>query len=112
MAGGNEMSDYCNQSRRQYAVDGLLQAVFLHDLDVKCQGVDEAGKMATGTVKWFNDSKGSGFITPDDGSDDVFVHHSAFQASGFKLHTGAYRGQTTNSYSRGTATMGRVGCNP
>jgi len=40
--------------------------------------------MATGTVKWFNDSKGFGFITVDGQSKDVFVHHSAIQASGFR----------------------------
>jgi cold shock protein len=49
--------------------------------------------MATGTVKWFNESKGFGFITPSSGGDDVFVHFSAIQGSGFKT---LVEGQSVN----------------
>ena len=46
--------------------------------------------MATGTVKWFNDSKGYGFIAPEDGTKDLFVHHSNIAGDGFKsLEEGA-----------------------
>ena len=45
--------------------------------------------MSTGTVKWFNEKKGFGFIAPDDGADDLFVHHSEVKTTGYaSLHEG------------------------
>ncbi len=60
--------------------------------------------MARGTVKWFNDDKGFGFITPDEPGEDVFVHHSAIQGSGFKsLAEGAKVSYDTEQGAKGLA---------
>lgn len=61
--------------------------------------------MATGTVKWFNNKKGYGFITPDEGGNDIFVHISAVQAAGMRtLNEGA-----KISYELATE-RGKIGC--
>jgi len=58
--------------------------------------------MATGTVKWFNDSKGYGFIAPEGGGKDVFIHHSNISGSGFKtLQEGARVQFETREGSKG-----------
>jgi CspA family cold shock protein len=58
--------------------------------------------MATGTVKWFSDDKGYGFITPDEGTKDLFVHHTGIVAEGFKsLAEGAKVSYETESGPKG-----------
>jgi cold shock protein len=60
--------------------------------------------MATGTVKWFSDDKGFGFITPDEGDKDLFVHHSAISGEGFKtLAEGAKVSYEAESGPKGPA---------
>lgn len=65
----------------------------LSDLQLNDINFLEVSYVATGTVKWFNESKGFGFIAPADGGEDVFVHFSAVEGSGFKTLT---EGQTVS----------------
>jgi cold shock protein len=53
-----------------------------HGSEARRHAVEEY--MATGTVKWFSDEKGFGFITPDEGNKDLFVHHTSIEADGYR----------------------------
>jgi cold shock protein len=58
----------------RYGITGLRRTLIQQEYDMR----------TTGTVKWFNDAKGFGFITPENGQKDCFVHHSAIEGSGYK----------------------------
>jgi antitoxin component YwqK of YwqJK toxin-antitoxin module len=60
--------------------------------------------MATGTVKWFNDSKGYGFIAPEDGSKDLFVHHTSITGEGYKTYRAYYPDGTLREEGAGYVT--------
>jgi cold shock protein len=67
-------------------------------------------RMAQGTVKWFNDEKGYGFISPDDGGEDLFVHYSSIEGDGFRaLDEGA---RVTFEKTQGKKGMQAVNVNP
>ncbi len=66
------------------------------------EGEEKTKRVAQGTVKWFSDEKGYGFITPDDGSKDLFIHHSNILGDGFKSLS---EGQTV-SYEAGEGRKG------
>lgn len=72
--------------RLQSAVSRLRRAV-----GFSSQRVGEDEIMAVGSVKWFNEAKGFGFIVPEDGTEDVFVHYSAITGKGFKTLTEGQR---------------------
>jgi cold shock protein len=71
-------------SKRSFLCKPMIQEA-VHMSDMTATSVPGDATKLTGTVKWFNDAKGFGFITPDDGGEDIFAHFSSIQMSGFKI---------------------------